>query len=98
MLLPIFITNNKDLVMMQNRWASIINPLLDNPYMQGILLNSISLNNGVTVVNHKLGRKLQGWVLVDIDGAAEVYRSAPKNDLTLTLTSNAAVTCDLYVF
>ena len=57
-----------------------------------MILQNIALNNGVTAVNHILGKQKQGWSLSDIQGAATIYRSAPFNAATLTLTSNAAVT------
>lgn len=54
--------------------------------------------NGVTTINHKLGQVQQGWFIIDINGAATVYRSQPFNDKTLVLTSNAAVTVNIGVF
>lgn len=81
-----------------DRWATALNPLLTNPLVNGHLLTNLQLINGVTTVNHLLGRKMQGWYVVDIDGAAEIYRSQPLNNLTLTLTSNADITVSLWVF
>lgn len=86
---------------LQTKWAAMINPLLASPIANGLLLNDIALINGTTVVNHKLGRPLQGWIIVGINGAATVYDNQATNqmtDLTLSLTSNAAVTCSLWVF
>lgn len=84
--------------LMQTQWASQINPVLSNPMNSISVLSDVALNNGKTVINHLLGQKMQGWFLVDIQGAATVYRSAPLNGLTLTLTSNAAVTVSIGVF
>ncbi len=97
-MLPIFTTGDKDLALLQTRWAQQLNPLLRAPMSKGFILQGVELINGTTVVNHLLSRKLQGWYVVDQDASAIIYRSAPKNDLTLTLTSNAAVTVDLFVF
>lgn len=97
-MLPIFNTQVKELSMMQTQWAQQLNQLLDDPMSKGIILPGVSLASGNTTINHLLGRKLQGWQIVDINGAATVYRSQPKNDKTLTLTSSAAVTVDLFVF
>lgn len=97
-MLPIFQSPSREMNMMQTQWASQINPVLNLPLLQGIILPDVELSNGVTVINHLLQRKLQGWFVVDINGSAEIFRSQPKNDLTLTLTSNAAVTVSLFVF
>lgn len=84
--------------LLQDRWASIINPFLANPLNNQSILKNVALKNGVTVINHLLGQVQQGWFITDINGAAQIYRSAPFNNLTLTLTSNAAVTVSLGVF
>jgi hypothetical protein len=79
-------------------WASTLNPIIANPLNGTTILKSIELTNGVTVVNHLLGRLMQGWFIVDINAAATIYRSQPMNNLTLTLTSSAAVTVNIGVF
>lgn len=96
--LPQFQNDDKDFQLLQSSWGSILNTLLKNPSLDNVLLKGISLGVGATVINHKLGRIPQGWRIVDIDGAATVYRSAAFNNLTLTLTSDAAVTVSLEVF
>lgn len=83
---------------MQTQWASELNPFLANPLNGVSILEGVSLINGVTVINHLLGQKQQGWFLLDINGAATIYRSAPFNSTTLTLTSSAAVTVNIGVF
>lgn len=83
---------------MLTKWSSTLNPLIKNPLNNVTILNNVSLINGVTVINHLLGQMQQGWFLVDIDGAATIYRSAPLNDLTLTLTSDASVVVSIGVF
>lgn len=96
--LPIFLDTSQPFILMQTKWAAILNPVLKNPATNPVILSNVSLINGVTVINHGLGAKLQGWKIVDIDGAATIHRSAPLNALTLTLTSNAAVTVSLECF
>jgi hypothetical protein len=86
------------LPMMQTRWKSLIDVLLKNLLTQGQLLSGVELASGTTAVNHLLGRKMIGWAIVDQDASANIYRSAPMNDQTLTLTSSATVTVNLWVF
>lgn len=80
------------------RWKALLDPLLANPLNSVNILENQALVNGVTVINHKLGRKMEGWFITDINGAATIFRSASFNSQTLTLTSNAAVTINLAVF
>jgi hypothetical protein len=87
--------------MMANTWATALDPVIANPLVQGQLLTNVALANGTTIVNHKLGRKLIGWLIVGINGAATVYDNQASNQmpqLTLSLTSNAAVTANIWVF
>lgn len=98
MSLPIFHSDSKDLSLLQTGWAQQLDPVVNNPANQSIIIPNVKLINGATVVNHLLGRQMQGWAIVDITSAATVYRSKPFNNLTLTLTSNAATTVSLMVF
>ncbi len=93
-----FQTRIQELSLLQNSWATQLNPILSNPTLKNLVLQSITLSSGDNVINHRLGRKLQGWMIADIDGAAAIFRNAPKNDLTLTLNSNAPVTVDILVY
>lgn len=62
------------------------------------VLSNLSLVIGVNYINHGLGVQQSGWFLTDIQGVADIYRSAPFNDLTLVLTSSAKVNVCLGVF
>lgn len=97
-LLPLIQTSLRDLSLLSTRWKSILDPLLSNPISSSNILKSVPLINGVNVINHGLGRALQGWVITDVTAAAVVFRSAPLNSLTLTLTSNASTVVDILVF
>lgn len=94
MQLPINLTDS----LQQTRWKSILDPLLANPLNNISVLENVSLTTGANTINHLLGRMMQGWLILDIDGAATIYRSEPMSDITLTLTSSANVTVNLGVF
>lgn len=99
--LPIFQDDNQNFMLMQTKWAPILNPLLALPQSSGVLLKSVRLINGTTQVNHLLGRKLQGWQIVRQRAAASIYDAQDANqtpELTLSLVSSALVTVDLFVF
>jgi hypothetical protein len=101
MALPIFQTGSKDLSQMQTTWAQKLNPVIDSPISQGLLLKSVSLSSGANTINHTLGRKLQGWIVVRIRSGASIYDTQDSNsmpELTLTLVSSANAVVDLFVF
>lgn len=87
---------------LQTKWASIINPLLKNPTNDASLLQNVVMISGNNVINHKLGRKLQGWIPVRYHGVyAQLYDTQDTNQtpqLTLNLNASAPVVVDLLVF
>ena len=100
-LLPIFNTTDKDLTLLQNKWSSILNPVVSNPSLQSIILPNTALVSGTNTVNHNLGKTLTGWRIVRLRGPATIYDQQDTNmlkNLTLILVSSAAVNCDIEVF
>lgn len=101
MSLPIYQSDSKEMSMMQTAWASELNPLLSNPMLAGRLLRNVALVSGDNTINHKLGRKLQGWLIVRKRAAADIYDKQDNNtmpDLTLVLNASTAVVVDIYCF
>lgn len=96
--LPKIRNKDADFQLMQDKWASILNPVIELPLSSSNILTSIPLAIGVNVINHLLARKMQGWFISDIDAASTIYRSAPLNDKTITLNSSANCNINLVVF
>lgn len=100
-MLPIFSTQDKDVALLQTSWAKEINPVLGNPISSGSVLTHLVLASGDNVINHKLGRKLQGWIVVGNTAAVSFYDKQAANSMpqkTLVLNASGAVTINLYVF
>lgn len=96
-----FQDENQAFQLMQSSWAKDIDPIISNPANQSLLLKNVVLVTGTNTINHKLGRKLQGWVVVRLRAAATIYDDQDNNimpQLTLTLVSSAPVTADIEVF
>lgn len=96
--LPIYKSSDTNYMLQQNSWARTLNPIIANPITNPTILENINLIAGKNVINHLLGVTMQGWWIIDQQAAASIYRSAPFNDKTLTLTSSAQVTISLAVF
>lgn len=85
----------------QDRWAAQIDPVLALPQNSSLILKNVALTTGANTINHKLGRKLQGWSIIRIRSAATIYDTQDSNqspDLTLTLNASANVNVDIEVF
>jgi hypothetical protein len=101
MQLPIFNIASNALMMMQNKWKSILDPIISYPPNSGLILQNIKLNAGSNIINHKLGQKLQGWKIIRQRASASIYDDQDNNnmpDLTLILVSSAPTTIDLECF
>jgi hypothetical protein len=100
-MLPIFKDDNQSFMQMQNNWAAQLNPVLNSPSITPTILQNVNLTTGSNTINHKLGRKLQGWKITRQRAAASIHDDQDANQmpaLTLVLVSDAPVSIDLEVF
>lgn len=99
MILPIMQDKNSAFMLMQTRWSKLIEPFLSKPIINGIILSDLNLVSGNNVINHKLQRNLQGYIVVAQNAAAQFYQVvSPMPELTLILNSSATVKASIYVF
>lgn len=99
--LPQFQNDDKDLQLLQNKWAGILNPVIANPLNNASVLKNVQLTTGSNVINTLLSRPLQGWFIVRQRGPAAIYDTQDTNQtpkLTLTLVSDASVSVDIAVY
>lgn len=83
------------------KWAGELNPVLANPLVSGLVLPQVLLATGANTVNHTLGRKLQGYIIILKNANVTMYDSQATNqrpELTLILNSSGAAMVSLYVF
>lgn len=100
-MLPKFGTADEALSKLQTTWASQLDPLIKHPLNGSLVIKNVALSTGVNSINHKLGRKLQGWTIVRQRAGATIYDTQDTSTtpaLTLTLVSSAPVSVDLLVF
>lgn len=86
---------------MSNQWAAILDPVVNNPTVNTLVLKNQSLIAGSNVIDHRLGRKLQGWYVSRLRASATIYDTQDSNqmpDLTLVLVASAPVVADIVVF
>lgn len=87
---------------MQTQWSKDLNPVLANALVNGRLVRNQMLGTGNNVVNHGLGRNLQGWFVTRLRGSfSQIYDTQDSNtmpSLTLNLNASAPVSVDLWVY
>lgn len=83
----------------QTKWPAALNPILALAMLQGNQLNNIALTASTPlVINHFLGKMMQGWFITDITANTAIWRTAPFNSLNITLESSVNVTISLWVY
>lgn len=101
MSLPFFDSDDVGLKQLQTAWAKILNPVIDNPAANPVYLKSVVLTSGANTIDHKLGRRLQGWIVVRQRGVSILYDTQDVNPLpnkTLQIMASSGVTVDLLLY
>lgn len=99
--IPSVQTDDRNVNQLQSNINNSLAPLLNNPVLMGSILTSQALGIGSNTIVHKLNRQLQGWFIVRQRALANIYDTQDSNASPATyllLTSDAAVTVDIYVF
>ena len=86
----------------QENVEQALKPITDARIIDGILIKEVSLLSADdNFINHKLGRKVQGWLVVRKRADSRVWdlQDSNVNDTkTLKLKCSADVTVDLWIF
>lgn len=103
-LLPLVHTDIREVNQLQNNVAQALNPVTENPIVNGIYLtgtngNGVSLASGTNVINHKLGRKALGCFIAALSNSSTAYVSLDSfTATTITIVTSGAVRAFLYIF
>ena len=80
---------------------TVLNPLLELPISDGVLIMDLTVNTTDTLIEHKLGRKPEGFLITRLRSNSVIYESATANDEAarlIILIASAAATADIYFF
>ncbi len=96
--LPFFQSQDRVMQQLQTQWRALLNPVLSSPLTNPKIINNITLVSGINVINHGLQQTQAGWIITDQSAASSIYRSAPLNDINLTLSASSPCTISLVVY
>lgn len=94
-------TDDRKVNQLQQNLKQALDPLLQNPLVNGYVIANTNLVSGDNTISHGLNRPLQGWFPVLIDAAVAIYDNQSSNttpSTTLILNSSGTATISLYVF
>ena len=93
---PLYITQ------LQDNIDLALTEIQNTGFQNGVFVVVPLVAGGVdNIVNHGLGRSVQGWTVVDKNANADVWQSTATNnfkDKQILLRASAAVTVKLYIF
>jgi hypothetical protein len=95
-------TDSGNLDEVQENIEDVLTPFIRSQIIDGVLIRDISLSSGIdNKVNHKLGRKPTGWLLVRKRAQGDVWDLQDSNrtpSKTLVLRSSTNIVVDLWIF
>lgn len=99
MQLPLVNTQDQALSQLSTKWKAILDPVLANTLVQGQQIDGITLTSGQPqAVYHSLGQIPQGWIVVDTNASANIWRSQPFNAKTITLEASNNTTISIWIY
>ena len=94
-------SENAEVTRLQSHIKTTLNPLLQLPISDGILIKDLDIETTDTRVNHGLGRTYEGFIITRLQSNAVIYESSTTNDykdLYIFLKGSASATADIYFF
>lgn len=98
MQLPLIKSITGDLSLLTTKWKSILDPLLRNPLNGVSILKDIVVIAGNNQIPHLLGRKPQGFFIVNANVVTVLNTYQPFDESFLYLASLSAGTVSIGVF
>lgn len=98
----IITTENGDLNRVQNNVAAFVEPLQNSEIWQGRILKDVSLASAsTTLVEHKLNREIQGWIIVSKNAQSDIWKDTSSSIIGkryLGLKCSVDVIVDIWIF
>lgn len=94
-------TGDTTLNKVQRNISNVVDPIVKINILDGVLVQNISLDSSKdNVIDPKLGREVQGWIVTRKRSAADIYdkQDTSSSTKTLTLSTSSNVEIDLWIF
>ena len=69
---------------LQDNISASLDPLLALPFLDSVFVEGAVINSSESLVAHKLGRKVRGWILASTNTTYRVYDTIAVTDADLT--------------
>jgi hypothetical protein len=95
------ISGDRITTQLQTNIEQAVAEVIRNPLIDGRIITGVSLTSTVTQLEHKLNRKIRGYLVLGNSAAALVYdnlSTEPKPELYLPILSTVPTVVNLWVF
>ena len=95
------VTYDDDIESVQDAIENAFRSFEDCPLLDGYMIKDVTLVAGDNIIEHKLGRELQGYMITRNSVAVDLHDEQEGNgdkDKTLMLNSSADVIVNIWVF
>jgi hypothetical protein len=84
----------------QSNVESYLNPLGRAEILNGVLVEDVVLGATPVAINHRLGRKFRGFILVKSNANVSIYQpsESPFPELTANLAASSTCTVSIWFF
>jgi len=92
---------NEEVTRLQSHIKTTLNPLLELPISDGVLIKNLSIATSDTIVEHKLAREYEGFIITRLKSNSVIYESDTANtfkDRKIILKASATATADIYFY
>jgi len=94
-------SGDRNISQLQSNVDQAVSDVIKAPILNGRLVDDVKLTSAPTRIEHKLGRKPSGYIIVKRNADAQVYDSLANEEsptLFLPLISSADVTVSIWIF
>lgn len=98
--IPLLNTGDYKLDQIQKNIAQAVSNILKIPYLNGSEIKNVSLlSSDVNSINHKLGRKYQGYFITSLNANSTVWISnTNESETTINLSCSADCSINIWVY
>jgi hypothetical protein len=94
-------SESEDLNKVQQNVTNALEPLINSPLNNCVILENVAVGTSATEIMHKLGRTLRGWTVIRQRADSRIWDVQDTNQrpkTTLLLQASTSVVVDLLVF
>ena len=94
-------SENQEITRLQSHIKTALNPLLELPISDGVMIKDLTIETTDTLVNHKLGRAYEGFIITRLKTNAVIFESSSTNHTPgriIIMKASTQATADIYFF